>query len=124
MYEELCAVFGIDNVTRGYKDPRYPFHCDFYIRSFDWFIELNASWTHGGHFFDPDSFEDREKLRVWLEKSENSKFYECAIQTWTVRDVQKYEYALQNDLAYFVFWDNDLTDFHAWLGAYFDQSDT
>jgi len=42
LYNILCGFFSAEDVERDYnKDDRYPFKCDFYIRSEDLFIELN-----------------------------------------------------------------------------------
>ena len=43
-YQALVLEYGADDIERQYnKDPRYPFACDFYIKSLDIFIELNLS---------------------------------------------------------------------------------
>lgn len=116
MYILLLDKFGVDDVERQYKDVRYPFHCDFYIKSLDLFIELNATWLHGGHWFDCESFEDIEILNVWKSRLDAGKrFYEVAIDVWTVRDVKKRKIAIKNNLNYVVFWKNDLSDFKQWL---------
>lgn len=126
MYEELIRVFGEDDVKRNYnKDSRYPFHCDFYIGSLDVFIELNATWFHGRHFFDANNEADVSLLRLWESKlSENHEAYEDAICRWTVIDPLKRQTAEKNGLNYFVFWDNDLTDFHTWLQNYIEVDHT
>ena len=113
MYELLCDKFGSNDVERQYKSERYPFNCDFYIKSCDLYIELNASWTHGGHWFDSESLDDNLKLNQWLSK--DSDYYNDAILTWTKRDLIKRETAFKNNLNYLVFWDCDLTDFNDWL---------
>ena len=46
-YNYLCNIYGSDDVVRQYSDDRYPFSCDFYIKSKDLFIECNFHWTHG-----------------------------------------------------------------------------
>ena len=33
IYEELCSIYGEENIIRQYKSDVYPFHCDFYILS-------------------------------------------------------------------------------------------
>ena len=48
---------------------------------------------------------------------EGHKFYEVAIDVWTVRDVKKHDTAIENQINYLVFWDNDLTDFKQWLNS-------
>ena len=40
-------------------------------------------------------------------KSKHSKYYDNAIEIWTVRDVKKHEVALKNGLNYVVFWTLD-----------------
>lgn len=120
MYKDLVQVFGKQMVKRNYnKDSRYPFYCDFYIVSHDIFIELNATWFHGRHFFDATNEDDIQILQLWESKGkENHSAYQDAIYRWTVADPLKLKTAEENGLNYLVFWDNDLTDFHEWLKNY------
>lgn len=104
----LESVFGRDDVCRHYKSDEYPFLCDFYIKSRQLYIELNAHWTHGCHWFNDDNLEDLEKLSIWKSKG-------YVIDTWTVRDVKKREIAKQNHLKYVVFWKCDLSDAKQWI---------
>lgn len=114
----LESVFGVDDVEFEYdKDERYPFHCDFYIKSRDLFIELNFFVTHGGHFFNPDFSEDLETVSFWREKALKSKFYENMVHVWTVSDVLKRETSRKFGLNYLTFWKSDLSDFYEWLDA-------
>ena len=101
-YQLLYNTFSKDDVIRQHKDSRYPFCCDFYIRSKDMFIECNFSWTHGGHWFDENDDNDLKILSKW--KSKCSKYYDNAIETWTVRDVKKRCAAERSKLNYVVFW--------------------
>ena len=98
LYEELCELYGEDNVERQYKDDRYPFRCDFYVKSEDMFIELNRFWHHGPHRFDENNPEDIELLNYWKSKEEEQ--YKAAIYTWTIRDIEKYKIAEENNLNY------------------------
>lgn len=121
LYLLLCDVFGEYDVIKQYGcDERYPFQCDFYIISLDCFIELNATWTHGGHWFNSNDENDMRILKIWEEKSESkqSSYYKSAIYTWTVGDLVKRQTALDNHLNYVVFWDNDLTDAKRWLSQF------
>jgi hypothetical protein len=120
MYKELVEIFGKKAVKRNYnKDERYPFYCDFYIVTHDIFIELNGTWFHGRHFFNENNEKDVEMLHVWESRLKEGHFaYSDAIYRWTVMDPLKRETAEKNGLNYFVFWDNDLTDFHIWLQNY------
>ena len=100
LYEELVQTFGEQDIIRQYSDERYPFDCDFYIKSKDLFIELNAHWTHGGKFFDENDEECICKLNEWKEKAKTSKFYKNAIYVWTDLDVRKKNIANKNNLNY------------------------
>ena len=100
-YRQLLEENGEKTIYRNYKDKsRYPFYCDFYILEDDLFIELNAHWTHGGRPFDENDEECLQQLKEWKEKAKTSKFYENAIETWTVRDVKKLETAKKNKINY------------------------
>lgn len=101
LYNVLVKLFSEDDIVHPYRDNnRYPFNCDFYIKSVDLFIELNRYWTHGGRPFDPNDEECQNQLDRWKEKAETSKFYKNAIDTWTVRDVHKMSVARENNLNY------------------------
>lgn len=100
-YEELLEQNKNKTILKQYKDPeRYPFYCDFYIVEDDLFIELNCHWTHGDKPFNPDDEECQLKLSEWQEKAKTSKFYQNAIQTWTIRDVEKARCAKEHNLNY------------------------
>lgn len=99
-YEELVSKYGKDDVIRQYRDERYPFACDFYIKSKDLFIELNAHWSHGCKPYDENDKECQDRLKVWQEKAKTSKFYQQAIYTWTDLDVRKRKCAKDNNLNY------------------------
>ncbi len=104
-HEFLLSLFGEDDVIRHYgDDPRYPFACDFYIRSLDLFIELNLYFTHGFHWFDENDPADLEKLALWKERTNGKDLYSGAIYVWTVSDPQKREAAQNNNLNYIVLW--------------------
>lgn len=122
LYLMLCDVFGKEHVIRQYKDiTRYPFHCDFYVTVLDLFIELNASWTHGGHWFDSENPSDLQQLFQWKDRAlhRGSRYYKTAIYVWTEKDVLKRSVAEANHLNYLVFWDNDLTDARRWLSQFY-----
>ena len=99
------------DVVRQYRSEVYPFNCDFYISSLDLYIECNYHWTHGGHSFNKDNIEDNKKLQMW--ESKNTKFYNNAINVWTVRDVEKLNIFKTNKLNYLIFY--HINDFYEWL---------
>lgn len=109
-------------VVRQYRDEkRYPFAVDFYIPERDLFIELNGSWSHGGHWYETDREMDQKTVQTWLKKGKKSKYYRVALETWTTRDVRKREAARKAQLNYVTLWDGleSLFDAHLWfaLGA-------
>lgn len=115
LHEILVAHFGTLDVKPQYRDPdRYPWACDFYIPSRDLFIELNGSWTHGPHWYDPANDEDAKRVSLWASKG--SPYYLNAIKNWTTRDVTKRENARTHALNYAVFWgQKGLDDARTWL---------
>lgn len=124
VYELLCDYVNQHGMTvvRQYRDEkRYPFAVDFYIPERDLFIELNGSWSHGGHWYESDREMDQKIVQTWLKKGKKSKYYRVALETWTKRDVRKREAARQAELNYVTLWDGTeaLSDTHLWfaLGA-------
>ena len=124
LYELLVEYAGQQGMTvvRQYRDEkRYPFAADFYIPERDLFIELNGSWSHGGHWYESDREMDQKTVQTWLKKGKKSKYYRVALETWTKRDVRKREVARQAELNYVTLWDGSETlfDTHLWfaLGA-------
>ena len=95
------------------KDVRYPYLCDFYDKDRDLFIEVNASWTHGHHWYDPD--KDADVCVNWKAKGEKSEYYANALEVFTKRDVEKRECARANNLNYATLWDSDGMDADLWF---------
>lgn len=110
----LYQKFGEVDVCCQYKSDKYPFSCDFYIKSLDLYIELNLYVTHGGHWFDATNSDDIARLNVLKARKTYRGLYEKMIYVWTVSDIQKRTVAIQNHLNYLVFWDYDLSDFMNW----------
>lgn len=102
---ELKEIF--PDLETQYKSELYPFNCDFYIPSLDLYIEYNGSWTHGGCFYDENNEDNRNTLEKWKQLSEHSKFYQNAIETWTKRDLNKLNTALENNLNYVVWFNQE-----------------
>lgn len=124
LYELLVDYMNQHGMTvvRQYRDEkRYPFAVDFYIPERDLFIELNGSWSHGGHWYEVDREMDQKTVQTWLRKGKKSKYYRVALETWTKRDVRKREAARQAELNYVTLWDGSeaLADARLWfaLGA-------
>lgn len=129
LYQHLIRRFKSTDVVYQYGvfpyDARYPYPCDFYIRSCDVFIELNAHYSHGGHWFDINDEHDVRRRDAWLASTSTAN--KMAAETWCVRDVEKRTCARHSGLRYLVFWDSyiasvksepRLRDFHIWLDEY------
>lgn len=98
-YNYLCNKYGKENVLRQYKDDRYPFNCDFYIKSEDLFIELNLFPTHGKEPFDENNILHIEYLERCKISPKN--WIEAQIPLiWAGTDVLKWETAQKNKLNY------------------------
>ena len=107
-------VKGFDDFEVQYnKDTRYPYLCDFYDKGRDLFIEVNASWTHGCHWYDTE--KDAGVCTKWKDKSEASTYYANALEVFTKRDVEKRETARVNSLNYVTLWDSDGMDADLWF---------
>lgn len=113
LYKWLCDVFGADDVVRQYASHEYNHACDFYIKSRDLYIELNATWTHGGCWF--DDREDDVLLTAWQSRAADSEYYAAALRTWSELDVIKRRDAAKVRLNYIVFWDSNLRDAAVWF---------
>ena len=109
--EHIKAFSGFESQYN--KDVRYPYLCDFYDRDRDLFIEVNASWTHGYHWYDAE--KDVAVCTKWKAKSEDSTYYANALEVFTKRDVEKRECARVNNLNYVTLWDSDGMDADLWF---------
>lgn len=119
IFKLLVEKYGFDDVFYEYGlhpyDDRYPYNCDFYIKSLDLFIELNIHPSHGGKWY-LDTNED--KLRLEHLKSSSTRSSNNKVLTWGGRDIDKRITAKTNKLKYLVFWDVDLFDFMMWYNNY------
>lgn len=131
MFRELVNKFGKNDVFFQYGvhpfDKRYPYNCDFYIKSFDLFIELNAHYCHHTHWFDSTNHDDvlrRDNILTYGKKRSKD-----SLRVWCGTDVKKRETARRNNLNFLVFWDSsrtqvnggfvpNLKDFYLWMDSY------
>ena len=107
-YKYLINTFSFENVDPQHYDNQYPYSCDFFIPGLDLYIEIQGSWTHGKHPFNPGDKKDNEKLNYW--KSKDSEYYNNAIYTWTDLDVRKRACARDNHLNYLEIFSNNIED--------------
>lgn len=105
-YSKLVEKYGKEDVFRQYSDERYPFNCDFYVKSEDLFIEVNYHPAHNFHPFDESNDDDIKLLESFRKK--NTNWYNTVIDVWTNRDVMKLNCAKKNNLNYIAVYPNDL----------------
>jgi len=105
--DQLKEYFDLNgiNYIHQYKSDLYPFNCDFYFPEYDLYVEIQGSWTHGGHPF-TGSEEDLNTVKLW--ESKESEYYKNAIEVWATRDVKKRETAKMNKLNYLEIFSHDL----------------
>ena len=107
-YKYLINTFSFENVDPQHYDDQYPYSCDFFIPGLNLYVEIQGSWTHGKHPFNPDDKKDNEKLNYW--KSKDNEYYNNAIYTWTDLDVRKRQCAKDNHINYLEIFSNDIDD--------------
>lgn len=92
-YNKLLLMgYSEDDIIRNYvNDSRYPYNCDFYIKSKDLFIEYQGHQTHGPDIFDKNN-DDHIKLLIKYQ----DKGYDMT--TWFKRDPQKLQTAIKNKI--------------------------
>lgn len=115
-YAWLTEKFGIDDIVRQYKDERYvnpnnhhKYHCDFYIKSLDLFIELQIYWGHGPHPFNENSIEDIEYLNKIKEIAKVKPIYNRLVDGWTHSDVVKRNAAAVGNIKLLEIYDRNIT---------------
>ena len=101
------------NVLIEYKSEKYPFACDFYIPEIDLYIEFQGIWTHGKEPYNPENPNHQEILENWQENAKTSKFYQNAVEVWTISDPKKREIARKNKLNWIEFF--NLNEFEEWF---------
>lgn len=106
IYEELIDIYGKNDILREYKDKdRYPYRCDFYIKSLDLFIEVQGYYTHGKEPYNPNSI----KHQILVQKYKERYGPNCqAITIWTIKDVEKRNKAKENNLKYLEIFHKDI----------------
>lgn len=108
----LKLKYESDDIITQYKSKEYPYYCDFYIKSINLYIEIQGHWTHNDHPFDINNLNDQQITNIWRTKSLSDKYYKNALNTWTIKDVEKRNTAIQNNLNYLeIFGKTDLNKY-------------
>ena len=108
----LKLKYESDDIITQYKSKEYPYYCDFYIKSINLYIEIQGHWTHNDHPFDINNLNDQQIMNIWRTKSLSDKYYKNALNTWMIKDVEKRNTAIQNNLNYLeIFGKTDLNKY-------------
>ena len=116
VYIWLKDAYGEDDIIRQYRDKRYinpknghMYHCDFYIKSLDLFIELQIYWQHGPHPFNSLSQEDIDYLNEAKEKARAKPIYNRLVEGWAHYDVIKRNAARDSGIKLLEIYDRSIT---------------
>ena len=90
-YNKLKLFFDKDDIIRGYVEQRYPFNCDFYVKSKDLFIEYQGHQTHGTQPYDLNDV-------CCLTEAKYLQEHGFGNTTYTIRDPNKIKIAKQNNI--------------------------
>lgn len=111
-------------VEYEHVDDRYPYLCDFYLPTYDIFIEYQGFMSHGKSGdvilgpYDEKREDHRQLLEEW-KSHEDDPFFESCIEVWTVTDPEKRIYAEKNNLNWYEFW--TLEEFYIWFDSFLEQ---
>lgn len=109
IYKLLVEKYGKDDVLKEYRNKLYPFHCDFYIKSKNLYIEYQGYWTHGKEKFTGEENQLRE-LNNLIKKNDSTSI--SKIQTWAFMDIVKRKIAKINKLNWIEFF--NFEEFNEW----------
>ena len=109
IYKILVEKYGKDDVLKEYRNKLYPFHCDFYIKSKDLYIEYQGFYLHGKEKFIGEENQLRE-IKELIKK--NDSVSEGKIQTWAFMDIVKRKIAKINKLNWIEFF--NFEEFNEW----------
>lgn len=101
--ELLRAEFGEDDVIPQYKSEAYPWLSDYYIKSLDFYIELQGFYTHGTHPF-TSTDEDFQIIEDFSTKISEERV-QGLIDIWVISDVIKRNRALEQGLNFLEIFD-------------------
>ena len=115
-YDALQCRYSKDDIICQYTDKRYPYKCDFYIKSQDLFIELNIHPSHFDHAYNEKCDSDVKVLNELLQKGD--AWSNMIISTWSILDKKKYELAIKNKLNYVTVYPSQFENFISELRSY------
>lgn len=113
VYDLLINKFGKQDIIRQYKNKDYPYNCDFYVVSFNLYIECHFNWTHGFEPFDMNNQRHLQKKQELEQLAQKSKYYSKTLYVWTDLDVRKLKCFKDKKLSYKIFYNKE--QFDSWF---------
>ena len=107
---DFKEIFDGDIITSNmsakseYKDERYPYKYDFYIKEVDLFIEYQGFNTHGVHPYRGHC--DDDELIKMIDRLDEGRANKVKY-VWTKNDVEKRRTAKQNNINFLELWPKD-----------------
>lgn len=101
LISKLIAEYGEEDVIHPYRDERYPFNCDVYIKSQDLFIEFNGTVEHNGGPYDSTNPEHvKEAIHIEdraRDLGPNSRYWNI-LRWWTQIDPKNLKLFVKTNL--------------------------
>ena len=93
-------------ILTQYKEERYPFRCDCYVKELDLFIEFQGSFYHNYRPFNGSP----EHISEYEEMLTKGKITQGIAKVWRYADVEKRELAKKNGLNFLEYWESRYLD--------------
>ena len=100
LFDLLSEIFNKSDIERQYfNKEQYPFNCDFFIKSLNLYIEYQGSFYHNKKLFNKErDLNEYQKFLNKCSRNGDKNSYDNLIETWTIRDIKKWNIAKTNNL--------------------------
>ena len=106
LVDRIREVFPEYTIVQQYKEERYPYLCDCYIKELDLFIEFNGSFYHNYKPF----VESIEMIEEYDDMVARSELLENIANKWRYIDPEKRRIAEMNNLNFIEYWEDSTED--------------
>ena len=106
LVDRIREVFPEYTIVQQYKEERYPYLCDCYIKELDLFIEFNGSFYHNYRPF----VESIEMIEEYDDMVARSELLESIANKWRYIDPEKRRIAEMNNLNFIEYWEDSTED--------------
>ena len=106
LVDRIREAFPEYTIVQQYKEERYPYLCDCYIKELDLFIEFNGSFYHNYRPF----VESVEMIEEYDDMVARSELLENIANKWRYIDPEKRCIAEMNNLNFIEYWEDSTED--------------